>query len=83
MRSSGNSRASLIAAMSIAMMGAGIGPGVMPEPRKGSGPERKPRRVALTDDTPLMREIAEWNAAVDARKQAKAMAKQRRDARGA
>lgn len=71
MRSSGNGRASLMAAMALAMMGAGMAQAAVPTPRKGSSdhkPEPKPPKIG---DLPLAREIAEWNAAVEARKQAK------------
>ena len=66
MRSSGNSRASLLAMAAIAMMGAGAAQAAMPAPRKGGNRGYKPNPPRL--DSALAREIAEHNAAVERRK---------------
>ncbi|MBK9497455.1 MAG: hypothetical protein IPO08_23615 [Xanthomonadales bacterium] len=67
MRISGNSRASLMAAMAIAMMGAchAIAESV-PLRHAGSGNNRRP--TPPRSDTALAREIAEHNEAVERRK---------------
>ena len=75
MRSSGNARASLVAAMGIAMVGAGndlIAPPLRSAWRDGYRPT--PPRM----DTQLQREIAEHNAEVDRRKAEKRAAKMAR-----
>ena len=67
MRSSGNSRASLMAAMAIAMMGAGHAVAEpVPLRHAGSGNNRRP--TPPRRDTALAREIAELNGAVERRK---------------
>lgn len=67
MRSSGNSRASLMAAMAIAMMGAGHAVAEpVPLRHAGSGNNRRP--TPPRRDTALAREIAEHNEAVERRK---------------
>ena len=68
MRSTRN--ASLMAAMAIAMMGAGhaVETGVTLR-SAGSGNNRRP--TPPKRETALQREIAEWNAAVEERKAAK------------
>lgn len=70
MRSSGNPRASLFAAIELAMIGAGEAVGAMPTPQKGGsrGHKTTPR---LRFDSALAREIAEHNAAIEAKRQAK------------
>ncbi len=81
MRDSGNRRASMMAALSLAMLAAGS-PVAQAAPTlrtAGDGNNRRP--TPPRRDTALEREIADWNAAVEARKQAKALAKQRRAAR--
>jgi hypothetical protein len=66
MRSSGNGRASLMAAMAIALAGSGLVAAAMPAPRKGSSRDYKP--TPPRRDTALAREIAEHNEAVERRK---------------
>lgn len=66
MRSSGNPRASLMAAMAIAMLGAGAAQAAMPAPRKGGNRDYKPNPPRL--DSAVARAIAEHNAEVGRRK---------------
>ncbi len=74
MRSSGRmSLATLMAMASIAGMGAVAE--AMPAPRKGSSRDSKPRPPRRTTSSAAAREVAEWNAAVEQRKQAKRAAK--------
>lgn len=68
MRSSGNGRASLIAAMAVAMMGAGLAQVSMPATRKGSSRDYDPPAPKRKPATKLVREIAEHNEAVERRK---------------
>jgi len=65
-----------MAAMAIAMMGAGEAVAAMPTPRKGSSRDHKPRPPSPRIDSALAREIAEHNAAVDAKRMAKKRRKQ-------
>lgn len=77
MRSSGNGRASLMAAMAIAMMGAGQAVAELGSLRSaGSGNNRRP--TPPRRDTALAREIAEHNEAVERRKAEKKSRKLRR-----
>lgn len=79
MRDSGNRRASMVAALSLAMLAA-EGPGLAqagPTLRTaGDGNNRRP--TLPRRDTALSREIADWNEAVQAKKDAKRLAKMRR-----
>ena len=75
MRSSGNSRASLMAAMAIAMMGAGHAI-AEPVPLRHAGGGNNRRPTPPRRDTALAREIAEHNEAV-ARRKAEKMARRR------
>lgn len=79
MRDSGNRRARMVAALSLAMLPAGgpslteAGPILWPA---GDGNNRRP--TPPRRDTALAREIAEWNEAVQAKKDVKRLAKLRR-----
>jgi hypothetical protein len=57
-----------MAAMSLAILASEPMP---TGPRNSNVPAPKPRRVLTRDEYALQREIAEWNAEVDARKAAK------------
>lgn len=68
MRNHGNSKASLMAALTIAALGAGLN---VPEQAvtlrtAGEGNNRRPTRPKR--DTALQREIADWNARVEREK---------------
>jgi hypothetical protein len=80
MQESRSPRASLMAAMAIAMMGAGALQ--LPAPRRHREtpePPQRRRKVAVEQATDaLMREIAAHNEAVEQRKLAKKLAKLRR-----
>ena len=74
MRSSGNAKASLLAAMALATMAAaGANATVVPLRSAGSGNNYRPQ--APRRDTALAREIAEHNEAVERRKAEKKAAK--------
>ena len=78
MRDSGNKRASMIAALSLAMLAANS-PVAQAAPTlrtAGDGNNRRP--TPPRRDTALAREIADWNEAVQAKKDAKRLAKLRR-----
>jgi hypothetical protein len=66
MRSFGNPRASLMAAMAIALAGNGLAQAAMPAPRKGGHRDYKPSPPRL--DSAVARAIADHNAEVDRRK---------------
>ncbi len=61
--------ASLVAAAMIAALGAGMDVAGPPLRSVGSGNNRRPTPPKM--DTALQREIAEWNAAVERRREAR------------
>ena len=82
MRSGGNRLASLMGLAQVLALSAGGAAADLAAPKlrtAGEGDNRRPTPPRTS--TALQREIAEGNAAVEARKQAKALAKQRRQAR--
>jgi hypothetical protein len=79
MRDSGNKRLSMMAAMSLALLAAGGPAAAQAAPTlrtAGDGNNRRP--TPPRRDTALQREIADWNEAVQAKKDAKRLAKLRR-----
>lgn len=78
-----HTRTSSLAALALAVVAA-AGVAAIPTalaPRVRHGSDRKRQQPQARRNSKLEREIAEWNAAVEARKQAKALAKQRREAK--
>lgn len=76
MKDSGNRRASMVAALSLAMLaagGQGLAQAGLTLRTAGDGNNRRP--TPPRRDTALDREIAEWNEAVQAKKDAKRLAK--------
>lgn len=82
MRSSGNRLASLMGAAQLEAPASGGPAADLAAPTlRTAGQDNNRRPTPPRTSTALQRETAEWNAAVEARKQAKALAKQRRRAR--